>query len=420
MSLLTPDRTNPSGSQSNRLKQDDEIRGYVSKGTRIAFGLVIAGILLAVVFKSFFSVNNHEVVALTYPTGHVQFFTSPGIYAQWLGHVTEFEKRQKYDFEETIQFSDGAHAKISGSVQYQMPLDNPSLNKIYALYPSPEAIQKGLIETNLQKAVYLTGRMMSSKESYAERRGDLLSYMEDQLAHGPYQTRTHAVEIPDTLDDTKTRSVTVTEVAVNAAGQQMRQEQGVFEQFGVGTSNFNFKVEYDPQVEAQIQQQQQLAQAINTSIAEAKQAEQRAITAAKNGEANAAQAKWEQEKNNASQQAANEQLVRNAELNRKRAEFDKAALILEGEGEAQKRQLIMSADGALDKKLQTYTEAQRLWADAFKNYQGAIVPSIVSGGGSQGNGAVNFMEMLGAKAAKDLSLDLSVPSGKQTGGGRGK
>jgi hypothetical protein len=30
----------------------------------------------------------------------------------------------------------------------------------------------------------------------------------------------------------------------------------------------------------------------------------------------------------------------------------------------------------------------------------------MSGGGHGGNGAVNFMEMMGAKAAKDLTLDL--------------
>jgi hypothetical protein len=38
----------------------------------------------------------------------------------------------------------------------------------------------------------------------------------------------------------------------------------------------------------------------------------------------------------------------------------------------------------------------------------------VTGGGSGAgaNGGVNFMEMMGAKAAKDLALDLGVTAGR--------
>lgn len=383
-------------------------------GRLIKIGAVTL-IALIVIMKSLFTVTNHEVVALTYPNGHVSFYTSPGIYGQWLGSTTSFQKRQKYDFEEKIQFNDGAYGTIKGSVQYQVPLDLPNLIKIYALYPSPESIQSGLIETNLQKAVYLTGRTMSSKESYAERRGDLLTYMEDQLKHGPYQTRSYTKEVPDDLDSTKKKLITVVDILLNPQGVALRQEQGLNEQYNIDTSNFNFAVTYEDKVEKQIEAMQGQTQAINQSIAEAKQAEQRAVTAAKNGEANAATAKWEQEKVNAQQQAQNEQLVRNAELQKKEAEFKKAALILEGQGEAEKRQLIMNADGALDKKLAVYKETQQMWAAAFQQYQGALVPQIVSGGSSSvGNGGINFMEMLGAKAAKDLALELGVPSGRQT------
>jgi hypothetical protein len=35
-----------------------------------------------------------------------------------------------------------------------------------------------------------------------------------------------------------------------------------------------------------------------------------------------------------------------------------------------------------------------------------MVPYYQSGGSNSGNGGINFMELMGAKAAKDLSLEL--------------
>lgn len=393
----------------------ESLRALVAEVWRYVKISIVAIIALVVVFRMFFSVNNHEMVALTAVNGQVSFYTSPGIYGQWLGHLTSFEKRKKYDFEEKVQFNDGAYATIKGSVQYQIPMDMKTLNRLYQYYPTPDSIESGLIETNLKKAVVLTGRTMSSKESYAERRGELFTYMEDQIRNGPYKTRSYTKTVPDDLDTTKTKLVTAVDILPDerAPGGFGRTEPGLMQLYSIDTTNFNFSVQYEDKVEKQIEAMQRQTQAINQSIAEAKQAEQRAVTAAKTGEANAAQAKWEQEKLNATMQAQAEQQVRNAENQKKEAEFAKAALILEGEGEAQKRQLIMNADGALQQKLQTYKEVQKMWADAFGSYTGQLVPTIVSGsGGAQGNGGINFMEMLGSKAARDLALDMSVTAGR--------
>ncbi len=392
-------------------KYDDSLD--VVKIARLV-GLVFALIIGCVLFyKSWFTVNNHEVVALTYPNGSVEFVTQPGFYGQWFGHTQSFEKRKSYTFEETVQFNDGGYATIKGSVQYQIPLSVKALSGMYQYYPTPDSIESGLIEPNLRKAVLLTGRTMSSKESYAEKRGDLMTFMEDQMKYGPYQTHSYTKEVQDDLDTSKKKLVTAVDILTDpkAPNGLARAEPGLFDKYRIDTSNFNFTVTYEAKVEKQIEQQQSQAAQINQSIAEAKQAEQRAITAAKNGEANAATAKWDQEKINASEQARNEQLVKNAELERQAAVLQKAKLIAEGEGEATKKRLVMEADGALAQKLSTYLEVQRQWADAYKNGP-SPVPQIQSGGtGGQGNGGLNFMELMGMKAAKDLSLTLDVPQG---------
>lgn len=65
----------------------------------------------------------------------------------------------------------------------------------------------------------------------------------------------------------------------------------------------------------------------------------------------------------------------------------------------------MPADGALEKKLDAYKSVQQMWADAFSKYQGNIVPTTQMGGGPSMNGATTFMELMTAKAARDLALD---------------
>lgn len=143
-------------------------------------------------------------------------------------------------------------------------------------------------------------------------------------------------------------------------------------------------------------------------IANAKRAQQEAITTEEQGKADAAKAKWEQEviKSKVVTEAQAKKEV--AQLEVVTAELNKRKQILEGEGEAAKKRLVMQADGALDKKLEAYVSTQRMWAEAFSKYGGNVVPSVVTGGnGSGGNGAVNFMDMMGIKAMRDLSLDLS-------------
>jgi hypothetical protein len=78
------------------------------------------------------------------------------------------------------------------------------------------------------------------------------------------------------------------------------------------------------------------------------------------------------------------------------------------DAEAYARSRIMKADGALEKKLNAQIEIQKVWADAFSKYQGAIVPQFQTGGSSGGNAALNFMDIMTAKTAKDFALDLKM------------
>ena len=83
----------------------------------------------------------------------------------------------------------------------------------------------------------------------------------------------------------------------------------------------------------------------------------------------------------------------------------------------------MNADGALAQKLQAWKEVNNYYAEAMKDYKGQWVPNVVMSGGQKGqnaNAAQSLLDLFMVKTAKDLSLDMTVPSGKTTKRGKGK
>ena len=405
--------------------------------------LVVGGVMLVALLvlsgKVLENVDAKEIVVIQDPVdGELHWYVAQGIKWQGFGSVTAYPKRAIYDFKceqykegtsesqcaegtvdgrISIRFNDGGHGWVDGSIQYEMPLDDTHLTELHVRFGSRESIQKQLIETVVNKSVYMTGPLMSSRESFADKRNDLLRYVEDQVEGGVYQTTARDVRAKDELSGAD-KTVKLVEIVNGADGQPRRQEEAQLTKFGLKPFNFSIKrLPYDAEVEKQIQAQQQITMQVQTAIAESRQAEQRAITVEQQGKAEAAKAKWDQEVIKAKFVTEAQQRLEVAELDRKSAAETKAKDILLGEGEARRRELVMSADGALDKKLQTYLEAQKVWAEAVKGYQGNWVPSVVMGSGQNGaaaSGAQDLVNLLTAKTARELGLDLSVPrsSGK--------
>jgi regulator of protease activity HflC (stomatin/prohibitin superfamily) len=299
-----------------------------------------------------------------------------------------------------------------------MPVDDTHLTLVHTRYGSEPAIEQQLIRTVVEKSVYMTGPLMSSKESYAERRNDLLQYIEDQVQNGVYRTETQQERQPDPMTG-QLKTINVVKL-VTLNGQILRSDESPLRAFGIKTFNPSInEIRYDPTVEAQITAQQKAIMDVQTAVAEAKKAEQAAITAEKSGQAEAARAKWEQEVIKAKEVTAAQQRLQVAELDAEAAAQKKKKDVLEGEGEATRRQLIMNADGALDHKLATYLEVQRVYADAIKGYQGNWVPSVVMAGSGQGgstNGAMALLDLIGAKTAMDMGLDLKTGGAAKTRG----
>ncbi len=396
-----------------------------------AIAVAVAAFLLIAPFQCFEYLGAGDVMVVQAPlSGTLNWHTAPGVKWQGFGAVTKYKKRSQLWFSAKsdqgkpeneslrIRFNDGGHASMSGSIAWEMPSDPDHLTAVHTKYGSQDNVESQLVKTVVEKAVYMTGPLMSSQESYAARRPEILQYIEDQVQNGVYQTSVREVSTKDLMTGSD-KTVKITEIARDANGAHVRTDKSPLAEFGIRTFNPSInEITYDETVEKQIKKQQEATMQVQTAQAKAREAEQEAITAAKNGEAKAAAAKWEQEVIKAKMVTEAQQKLEVAQLDAKAAEQTKRQQILLGEGEAERRRLVMSADGALERKLQTYENVQKLWADAIKEFKGNLVPGVVMGGGAgnqtaAGN-AANLVELLTARTAKELALDMSMAGTNQT------
>lgn len=411
------------------------------------FALGIAVILILVAIFSFTSIvemlDAKQILVVQYPNGTLRVGTQPGIYMQWFGTVTKYHKRDQFWFSNrsdqdkktdeslTVRFNDGGHAKISGSIAWEMPITEKNIIALHVRYGSHEAIEQQLMRTVIEKSVYMTGPLMSSAESYAARRNELLNLLDDQIVNGVFKTEATTERVKDTMTGIE-KTIVVVRLIKGRDGKYLRQDNSPLDEFGIKTFNLSINnVKYDPTVEKQIEQQQQAVMQVQTAIARAKEAEQEAITVAKKGEAEAAGAKWRQEVIKATEVTKAEQeravavitaqkRVDVAKQTRLEAEQKKLAAveykqeqILRGQGEAKKKRLILEADGALQQKLETYRAVMGKFAEEFAKQK--WVPEVQMGSSGQvgtGNAAANLIDLLTAKTLKDLGLDMSVPAGR--------
>lgn len=395
---------------------------------------VILGIFAIITVKSLVTVvAPDEIVGIQNPlSGHITWHTSQGPKLRMFGTLTHYPKSftlwfsmkpsqgGKADESLKTRFYDGGHGNISGSMQIDLPLDDDHLNMVRSKFPTPEALENNLVRTTLERSVYFAGPLMSSKESYGEKRGFLIFYIEDQAKHGVYQTSSQDVRAKDVIGTERTLTVTKIVEDKSSPGGMARQEISPFETYGIRAYNLNINnIKYDDVVEEQIQQQLAATMAVQTAVARSKEAEQNRLTAEQQGMATATKAKWEQEVEKAKKvtlaqqefevnELKAKQQLRVAELDRQAAEQTKLKDIALGEGESKRRTLIMAADNQLEKRLDAWLKAQELYANAIAKQR--WVPEIQMGAttGTQGNAALDLVQLLTVKTAKELGLDITM------------
>jgi regulator of protease activity HflC (stomatin/prohibitin superfamily) len=379
--------------------------GFKIGGIAAVIGLFL---FLALAGQLFENVDADEIMVVQHPTsGDLTWYTSPGIQWQGFGKVTIYRKMSDTTLDSKIQFNDKGTGMMKGQFQLELPLSPEHLSALHMRYGSQEAIERSLVKPTIDKVIYMTGPTMSSEESVASKKTELIRYVTDQIERGVYRTTQRVSSVVDPISK-ESRSVVVAEIVLDKDGKPERQEQSALAEFGIRIVNFAPRdIVYDDVVSEQFKGQQKITMQVQTAMAQTREAEQRKLTAEATGKADVAKAQYEKEVQKIQAVTEARQKLEVATLGAQEAEQYKRQQILEGEGDAAKKRLVMQADGALDRKLEAYVEAQKAWADAMSKYTGNIVPMIQTGQSSGSNGALNFMEIVGAKAAKDLALDLA-------------
>jgi hypothetical protein len=419
--------------------------------------LCVALLTLAVAIAHTIEYNSSSSILVVQSIfGRMFVYTTPGYKPLWWGRATHYGKSNQFWFSSKsdqgdtvdrsikVRFNDGGHAQISGGIRYDLPLDESSVLDLHATFGSQDALEKELIRPVIEKSVYMTGPIMNSKESYAEKRTDLISFIEDQAINGVYQTDTVSKEVEDPITKDKKWVSALVFKRDPKTNEILRQEKSPLIRFNVKLYNLSINdIAYEDIVVKQIQEQQRAAMDVQLAIAKSKKAEQDAQTAEMEGKANAAQAKWEQEKIKAKAMVAAQQEKEVAELNAARdkdvaetaaerdrlvaekakqaAEYTKQQQILLGEGEAERKKLVLAANGALNEKLDAYIKVNQTYADALRHMTVPIVPSVIMGkqDGAGATSANDLIEMFKVKTAKELGVEFSNASSNYGGGGNG-
>lgn len=438
----------------------------------IAVSAIAALVVIILSFHVFCDVGAGEIVVLQGVDGKMTVWSNAGWKYQGFGTITKYRKSEQLTFKAPtekkkgdespeepdrsvhIRFADKGSARISGSISYDLPIDQATMLKVHEKFGSMEAIVSRLVTPAVTKAVYNSGPLMSAGESAGQKRGDLIKYLQDQSTLGVFKTMPKEIDVEDYLAppiktvsmidvpvldditkqpkvDPKTekvitkqepqiterpavRKVTTLQVVMDEKGQPVVQEKSITTEFGIRLYNFTVdRILYEPDVQNQINLQRNMEMAVQTKISEAKQAEQEVVTTEKKGQASAAEAKWKQEVLKAQAVTEAEQKKEVAARDLDTAKLQRQAMVERAEGEAEAKKLVMQADGALEKKLAAYVEVNKTYAAEFGKQR--WVSEFYMGGSSNGqhNAASDFMTLLQAKAAKDLSLDLSVKTKTQ-------
>ena len=404
----------------------------------VVIALLIAG-TAAVGFMAF-GINNagHRTV-VQYPTGTLYVKFSPGIYPQLFGTAEIYNDVITFDYDKTdsdvdssidqigisVRYQDGGTGTVYGKARFSLPSDEDTMLHLHKAFRSNRGVSQKLIKSVTEEGMNLTAGLMSSEEAYAEKRSIYTQWASQQISKGKFQTKLEQVR---TLDEGTGKTVTknIPVISYGEDGLPIHLNSDLTD-YGIDVNGFQITDwDFEPKTLNQIATKREATMAIITAIANAERAKQDAITSEEQGKANVMTAKYEKEvvKEQAVVDAerekevaviAAEKAVEVARQQKLEAEQKKLAAveykqeqIFRGEGDGAYKRLVIEADGALAQKLATYERVMGRFASAVEKQK--WVPEIQMGAdtGSGGTNAMALIELMGVKAAKDLSLDMSI------------
>jgi len=403
----------------------------VNKKT-IVFGVMFVLALIFFVIVNPFSWNdagNRTVVERTTGEQIVQF--APGIfYAGFFAKEKEWPNQISVTYQDAtaqleledngievgqimIRFSDATTADVRGITQFILPGDEKEMILIHNTHRTPQSLVVKRLAPYTKECLQSSAQLMSSEKHYGGGRAQMAQDFLDQLKEGVYLLKTEENLVYDSLEMEKKR-IYQTEIQVDAKTLVPKRKVSSIKEYGITVADAAITdVDYEEKVDEKLVKIIDAATKSAISKQELMTAQQQTLTAKAKGEQALVEIEYQQKQDQTKQVVEAETKVKVAEQDKLQQKIAYEASILEArkikelaDANAYARQRIMQADGALELKLKAQVEVQKVWADAFSKYQGAVVPQIQTGSGTTTNGALSFMDIMTAKTAKDFALDL--------------
>ena len=398
---------------------------------------IVLGIL-SIIFLIFFLIvnpfswndaGNRTVVERTNGEQIVQF--APGIfYAGFFAKEKEWPNQISVTYQEAtadlkledngievgqimIRFSDATTANVKGITQFILPSDENEMILIHNTHRTPQSLVVKRLAPYTKECLQSSAQLMSSEKHYGGGRAQMAQDFMDQLKEGVYLLITEENVVYDSLEAEKKR-VYQTEIQIDRKTSLPRRKLSSIKEYGITVADAAITdVDYEDKVDQKLIKIIDAVTKSSISKQELMTAQQQTLTAKAKGEQALVEIEYQQKQEQTKQVVEAQTKVKVAEQDKLQQKIAYEGAILEAkkikelaDAQAYARSRIMQADGALEMKLQAQIEVQKAWADAFSKYTGAVVPQFQTGGGVSANGALNFMEIIAAKTAKDFALEL--------------
>lgn len=323
-----------------------------------------------------------------------------------------------------IRFNDAVNALVSFTVRFRLPTDDTQFMKMAKEFRSQENLIRSIQIPIGREIARNAGRMYSAQEYISGKGGDFENYIDDQMRHGIIllDTKEERVGIRESIVDSTQRKIadkrsiryTVRPRIDTVTGEFIRKSHGLTE-YGIEVAQVTVEnVEPEEKFKEMLARQRDAAAEASIEKQTTQKAEYKKQRIIAEGETDKASIRIDQEK-------AQIEILITAETAKKKAQltFEKNGVDLKAarlkaktikelaDAEAYKKYKIYKADGALEKKLKAYVAVNAAYAEALKETKAQLVPTTVIGSSGGSNNATALIDMLTAKTAKDLAIDVS-------------
>jgi len=348
-----------------------------------------------------------------------------------------------------VRLADNWTGDVTQTTRFGIPQDEAQFIKMARDFRSPERLINTTLKPAVTASIDSVANMFTMEEYYAGGKRDTFkSEFANAVEQGRAQVRQVRLNqaggiVPSRaaasnsdvtantaeVGDTDVRSVVI-EKLTDAAGNDMRIPHA-FMDYGVTVASAILEnVDPDDEYERQIGERKSAASRRVVAREQRLEQEEQRLLAIQEGDTNiarrqaAAQVEQIQQTTEAETQKklaliAAERVREEARIaqetagiNLERARIDAESVTVAADAEAYAKEAILTADGALQQKLDAWVKAQSVWADAASKIN---VPSTVfNNGGSEGVagnalGTVDqFMQMMMVKTARDLQVDPTI------------